>query len=545
MEFGDWLVLSESKAVADSLRSYDKFVVQKIKEPIRIFLRGRIPTKIEPLLVNFFASLYLTDKISPEVVPTQISHDWQNTGDYIVANMHRRELFARVMTRHNLETRVADYHRNLELAAKNRRKGPEGHPIVNVEQSLNDFFANTPFDPAQLPKTYLPSIWRGWNWVSLGTGRSRDEAAAGGHCGNEGASPGDNILSLRGPNGKVHLTFIVNTYTGQLGEAKALNNKKPSKGYHPAIVSLLLSPYISDYQGGGYLQENNFHPNDIEDELLRQYLTDNLVKQHDIPENYLPVNWVEQWTQPKIDALPPEEKLEVLLGILKVFENHKPLRTHEYRGDESVMKAKSTLPKIHFNINKLLREVIANMKDIQPRTALGVLESVDSIKNSNEIGHWDDMKLFHPDKIRDIERKEFWDKQDEWQGLVKSKELRIDESIFEEFTRKVIRKIKQYGGVREKAALIESLEDIGYRDEQPDPKDWATFKEWNVYDEDMKSLRKDIIDHVIKNNKIPGGMVNDIQNCLNELASPIDRKWIEWFQLTADGKKVMISLNLD
>lgn len=109
----------------------------------------------------------------------------------------------------------------------------------------------------------LKGPWQGWKWVSLGRGSCPQEARAMGHCGNSGAVEGDNILSLRDPEGKAHLTFIVNN--GMLGEMKGRGNDKPSKRYHPAIMELLKHPSIRAIKGGGYAPERNFSLKDLSD----------------------------------------------------------------------------------------------------------------------------------------------------------------------------------------------------------------------------------------------------------------------------------------
>jgi hypothetical protein len=89
-----------------------------------------------------------------------------------------------------------------------------------------------------------------------------------GHCGNSGAREGDDILSLRDPEGKAHLTFIVND--GKLGEMKGRANSKPSKRYHPAILELLKHPEIHTIRGGGYAPERNFSLDDLDEAQRRQ-----------------------------------------------------------------------------------------------------------------------------------------------------------------------------------------------------------------------------------------------------------------------------------
>lgn len=118
----------------------------------------------------------------------------------------------------------------------------------------------------------LGEEWKGWEWIDLGKGYCDKEARAMGHCGNTGAKPGDNILSLRDPKGRAHLTFILNS--GKLGEMKGRSNTKPKKAYHPAIVALLRNDEIDYVVGGGYMPENNFSLDDLDDETKESLLED-------------------------------------------------------------------------------------------------------------------------------------------------------------------------------------------------------------------------------------------------------------------------------
>jgi hypothetical protein len=129
------------------------------------------------------------------------------------------------------------------LARKNVYKGKEGRLILD-----------------------LTSIgWKGWKWVSLDKPYCDQEAKAGSHCGNIGWVSGDNILSLRDPDGFVHLTFIEND--GILGQMKGKANSKPLIKYHPPIIELLKLDLIRGVVGGGYEPEKNFKIEDLtEDE---------------------------------------------------------------------------------------------------------------------------------------------------------------------------------------------------------------------------------------------------------------------------------------
>jgi len=115
----------------------------------------------------------------------------------------------------------------------------------------------------------------GWQWVSLDKDYCSKEAKAMGHCGNVMRKSGDNILSLRDPEGWSHLTFIVNNE--RLGESKGPKNSKWSDydvKLKPYIIKLLESPYVQFISGGGYKPEANFYLADLDpkerEELLKK-----------------------------------------------------------------------------------------------------------------------------------------------------------------------------------------------------------------------------------------------------------------------------------
>lgn len=120
-----------------------------------------------------------------------------------------------------------------------------------------------------------PDMPAGYKWVSLDRASCDVEANAMGHCGNSTYSEGDNIYSLRDSKNKVYLTFVVNN--GVLGESKGYGNEKPSKKYHPQIVSLLLGqdqgkPIVNYIKGGGHEPENNFQLTDLDKNNLEKVL---------------------------------------------------------------------------------------------------------------------------------------------------------------------------------------------------------------------------------------------------------------------------------
>lgn len=120
-----------------------------------------------------------------------------------------------------------------------------------------------------------------WFWVNTEKAYCSKEAAAMGHCGNEPRrDSGDHLLSLRKKKmfGKEvrwepHLTFILNDQ-GILTEMKGKGNEKPVAKYFPMIVQLLRSTIVKGIVGGGYLPENNFSIDDLDDatreELIKE-----------------------------------------------------------------------------------------------------------------------------------------------------------------------------------------------------------------------------------------------------------------------------------
>ena len=112
-------------------------------------------------------------------------------------------------------------------------------------------------------------------WVNLNTAGCTEEGEAMGHCGNDPTQrEGQTVLSYRTqetddkgrPAWKPHLTFILDTNTGYIGEMKGRNNNPPDKKYHEVIMELLKQPLIKGIIGGGYKPENNFRLSDLTDE---------------------------------------------------------------------------------------------------------------------------------------------------------------------------------------------------------------------------------------------------------------------------------------
>jgi len=113
-------------------------------------------------------------------------------------------------------------------------------------------------------------------WVKLDKEYCDLEGRAMGHCGNT-ASPkaGDRLLSFRtkidGGRQRPHLTFILDK-NGFLGEMKGRGNDKPSEKYHPYIIDLLQKDFVKGIKGGGYMPENNFDIDDLDDSTREQMI---------------------------------------------------------------------------------------------------------------------------------------------------------------------------------------------------------------------------------------------------------------------------------
>ena len=117
-------------------------------------------------------------------------------------------------------------------------------------------------------------------WVYVDKSYCTVEAAAMGHCGNQGnPKPNDRILSFRttevDANGNElwhpQMTFILDIETGMLGETKGRLNGKPGSKYHRYILELLKNPKIKGIKGGGYKPENNFFFDDLNKEQREEF----------------------------------------------------------------------------------------------------------------------------------------------------------------------------------------------------------------------------------------------------------------------------------
>lgn len=274
MRFSDFIIL-ETQTISQYLKSgsFPPESIKTLKNIVRTHLStGNFPffraegMRLLDLFTSFFAyqfifkygqnnpnpndTNWLTNlfarNLTTVFVQRLLDRLWTTWGDYVVnhANDSRKMSQFNTMeyTEDKVDKDVQDWHDRLAL--KQAKPGGEGTPILDVGN--------------------------GWKWLSLNRGYCRQEGDAAGHCGNAAHKDGDNILSLRDPENKVHLTFIVNKKI--LGESKGRGNNKPSPKFHDAIIKLLQSPYIDFIRGGGYLPDHNFELTDLPEETVKQLI---------------------------------------------------------------------------------------------------------------------------------------------------------------------------------------------------------------------------------------------------------------------------------
>jgi hypothetical protein len=240
--------LIETQTVAQYLRAAQLNPVSKQKlDDIRgaaehVVSQHGFGPKVKQILTNYLTAVGMSEPYKHIfTISNKFSQYMSKWADFIAAQQNNGSLLSKLntidFTPQMLTQASEDWHQ--ELSMRNRGAGPEGKTVLALDHIG----------------------WKGWKWVSLDRGYCREEGRSGGHCGNVGARPGDNILSLRDPANYVHLTFIVNS--GLLGESKGRANSKPSPKYHPPIIELLKSPLIKSIRGGGYAPEQNFHLRDL------------------------------------------------------------------------------------------------------------------------------------------------------------------------------------------------------------------------------------------------------------------------------------------
>jgi hypothetical protein len=532
MDFRMWL----EETISDYLSKID---VKANKNFIRSFLQQHLRSRDLDVATNLFTYIYYQEKSDPR----RIAQDWQEFGDYLSDNLQKnRNQFLNHTTRKTLENGNLAYHRDLSISAS-LRKGPEGYPIVNVSERLKSL-ANE----ITVPRNFDAGVWEGWNWVSLGHGYSKEEGSAGGHCGNVACKTGDNIISLRNPSGHVLLTFIVNVNTGELGEAKGLNNKKPTKEYHPAIVALLVSPYVRKYKGGGYEVEDegifNFSPEDLRylPEIYNYVIGHLENKQdHKIPENYYPLSWLNQWTESKVNQMRTQDKVRFLHDIVKVFDNHSPMESGGTgANDKWEYFEKVPQVQLNFDLNKLVYEVIPQIKKIKQGTE--ILKGLSRIVQDNQVTSEKDVQLFRPDVDPATVDKKKLDWRHSEDRLKKYESVNVDYTTLHGFIKHVLDLQKN---IRDKVDLVHLLSDIGYREDylgagEPDHADYKNWKEYNIYQDKIDKISREIVEECIAKKEIPEYCTDTILQAAQE----VNKSNMSFLDITRDRKKIAARVDM-
>lgn len=454
MNFKYWLDIVESTTTADAMSEYDSATTKLYKSRIQPLLT-QIPKISVPSVLNFFTYLYLSEEVSLDQITKQFNRDWGKYGAMILSKIAQNKNFFNVaLGRTDLEHLNIAYHRELSLSG-NKRKGPEGEPIVDVGENLKTLSVRN--------KIYNPSTWMGWKWVSLGCRHSPAEAAAAGHCGNSGGYGGDNIVSLRDPQNNVHLTFIVNTKTGALGEAKGINNQKPGRQYHPAIVALLLSGYVdARRKRNGYQPENDFVLDDLDKEIrsiIEQHFDQQ--KQHKVPSNYLSADWLYRITQQDIDVLTLPQKVQLLPKIINILDNHQLLDSRDEEGN----RIDDEIKPLNFNLSSLIMDIVSHLPPT--KETLGVINKINSLRwTSRDKGNFD------------INKPE------------------VEKVLYE----KAI-ELTQTNSIHDKLTLLHILNDLGYEQANVEGTKYD-YAEWNKYQKDVNRLSDDIMNMMIQKKNI-------------------------------------------
>ncbi len=122
-----------------------------------------------------------------------------------------------------------------------------------------------------------------WRWELLSR-TCRKEAKALGHCGgvrDPNIGPNDRLLSLRElrkiedterTRSFAHLTFVIDTQTGELSQMRGQANTKPKAQYHPYIVPLLLDKRVTGFKPVAWKPEGNFHLSDLQPAQINQII---------------------------------------------------------------------------------------------------------------------------------------------------------------------------------------------------------------------------------------------------------------------------------
>jgi hypothetical protein len=535
-----------AQKISDFVKKLDRVFVLDCKNKLRGFLNGKVNNVYLEILVNFFTLLYSKERIQSKDISTVISGDWNQFGDFITAGIggtYRNLFVTGEPSRENLNIANDKYHRDLQTGNKN--KGPTGQPIVDVSSSLIEFAKRFPDVYSELSSNFNPELWRGWTWVSLGCGYSQEEGDAGGHCGNIGSTRGDNIISLRDPGNRVHLTFITKINTGMVGESKATNNQKPGEVYHPAIVSLLLSGYIKGIAGGGYLPKHNFALQDIKNQSLRDLINNNFAQteKHKQPENYQKLEWLDQWDQTKIDSLDIKQKAEVLNNIFALFKNYAVFSPYDYIEDENTeyndnfkLNPDFKVIKLNFNLSKLVKEVFYYSSDL--KTKINLFSKANGANYSNKWATKRDLKVFRSD-IRDIEDSE------ELKNVRAIPSINISDKDIEDMVGVIEKEtLNSNISLRYKAKVREILEEKGYQEDEN-----SNEKE-NKFSSTIEKIDQEIINNTLKTKEIKDYAENSFDKKLGDFLVLLKDKYesqgfLSFYNdgFTQDRKKIMLHIN--
>ena len=254
LEFKSWLLMVENQTVSQFLKQNPES--RQVKSVVVGFLSSRnlqIPPTAQPILVNWLSKELIVSRTAVPAMQPFLQNMWNQVGHYVTGNISNPQFASKLNSMESSYEKLV--HDSEEWLHKNgegdRKPGAVGTPIIELGG--------------------LGGNWKGWKWVKLNGSQCRAEADSMGHCGNSHGKPGDEILSLRDPDNVPRLTFIVNR--GALGESKARGNSKPPQRYHPAIVELLKSRYVTVIMGGGYMQGKNFKLEDLSPEMQAEVMT--------------------------------------------------------------------------------------------------------------------------------------------------------------------------------------------------------------------------------------------------------------------------------
>ena len=162
----------------------------------------------------------------------------------------------------------------------NKRPGEILSELMKIQTHWRETRKGTvPDNPNAIP---LIDFKNGWVWFNLNVVDCSLEANAMGHCGNRFSNdPDDTLVSLRKLRmsegerlWEPHLTFVLNTRTGMLGEMKGRNNDKPVPVYHGMIIELLKLPIVKGIIGGGYEAWKNFMLSDLPKDVREKLVTE-------------------------------------------------------------------------------------------------------------------------------------------------------------------------------------------------------------------------------------------------------------------------------